>query len=112
LTKILKKIKSYESLVLSLFIGDNFVEKLEDLSELEECFAHLRLDESVESALSSKRVKEDEELIKKREEAHNVLFDFLTSLLTRQNSSLRHSVNFVFKAFCAEMNTASLTNFI
>ena len=45
-------------------------------------------------------------------ESTPILFDFLISLLTRQNKSLRDITNFTYKAFCLEMDMNTLENVI
>jgi hypothetical protein len=40
------------------------------------------------------------------------LFDFLISLLTKQQSFLREIANFAFKQFCTQLSPASLMNML
>ncbi len=94
------KIKSFEKLVLvlALLIPQNPAESKEDLTEMQKCF-EIVLKHEILASLSSKRVKRSEDQEYTLEEALNVLFDFLISLLARQNSTLRDVTNIFFKAF-------------
>jgi len=47
-----------------------------------------------------------------KQEALNVLFDFLIALLTKPQSFLRDVANFTFKQFCSEISPKALVNMI
>jgi len=73
------------------------------------CFDKLGIDQD---SVGSKRAKKDKKNNKDKEEALQVLFDFLISLLTKKHSFLRDIANFVFKQFCHDISMASLNNMI
>jgi hypothetical protein len=109
-----KKAVGFEMLVfvIALFCPVAPDEAREDLAELEMSFEKIGLEREIKEAITGKRVKVSEEEEAERAKAHQILFDFLISLLTRQNSTLRDITNFTFKAFCSEMNEGSLENIL
>ena len=111
---VFKKVVGLEILVfaLALFCPVAPEEARDDLTEIEQCYSRMALEQEIEEARTGKRVKLSEEEEEDKENAYQVLFDFLISLLTRQNSTLREITNFTFKAFCSEMNEGSLQNIL
>lgn len=110
---IFKKAAGLEILVyvLALFCPVAPEETQEDLTEIQLSYEKIDLESEIELAKVGKRqkvVKGDDE----RDQAYQILFDFLISLLTRQNSTLREITNFTFKAFCHELNQGSLSNIL
>lgn len=82
-------------------------ETLAELEELKACYANLGLKEITASHKKAKKEDSDN-----RQEAHGVLIDFLTSLLTKPQSYLRDVVNNCFKHFCATMDHESLDSIL
>lgn len=78
---------------------------------MQKCF-EIVLKHEILASLSSKRVKRSEDQECTLEEGLNVLFDFLISLLARQNSTLRDVTNIFFKAFSGQLSTMSLKNML
>jgi len=111
---VFKKVVGFEILAfaLALFCPVTPDETKEDLNELEICYEKIALEQEVIEASSGKRVKLSEDAQADKLMAYQVLFDFLISLLTRQNSTLRDITNFTFKAFCCDMSEGSLTNIL
>eukprot|EP00347_Sterkiella_histriomuscorum_P004007 403362109 len=87
-------------------------ETQQDIEEMKVCFQKLKLTENIPTGKdsSNKRAKKDGKQSEEQEEALQVLFDFLISLLTKQQSFLREIANFAFKQFCSQISTASLMN--
>ena len=108
-----KKLIGLEILVfaLALFCPVNPDESKEDLEELKICYQKIELEQETEEARKGKRTKTSEDNDDK-DKAYQILFDFLISLLTRQNGTLRDITNFTFKAFCSELNEGSLQNML
>jgi hypothetical protein len=80
------------------------------LTEIKKCF-EIVLRNEILLCLSAKKMK-NQEAKEDLQEGLNVLFDFLISLLARQNSVLRDITNIFFKAFSAQLSTASLKNML
>ena len=110
---VFKKLIGLEILVfaLALFCPVSPDDAKEDLEEIKTCYQKINLEQETEEARKGKRAKFDEEEGDK-EKAYQILFDFLISLLTRQNGTLRDITNFTFKAFCHELNEGSLQNML
>ena len=111
---VFKKVVGLEILVyaLALFSPVTPEEAKEDLTEIQLSYEKIDLNQEIKEAQSGKRMKIVEEDVGEKEQAYQILFDFLISLLTRQNSTLREITNFTFKAFCSEINQGSLTNIL
>lgn len=111
---VFKKVVGLEILVyaLALFSPVTPEEAKEDLTEIQLSYEKIDLNQEIKEAQSGKRMKIVEEDVGEKEQAYQILFDFLISLLTRQNSTLREITNFTFKAFCSEINEGSLTNIL
>mmetsp|Transcript_26077 Transcript_26077/g.30094 ORF Transcript_26077/g.30094 Transcript_26077/m.30094 type:complete len:346 (-) Transcript_26077:31-1068(-) len=111
--EVFSKVVGLEILVytLALFSPIAPEEAKEDLEELQMSFSKIELEAEANEARKNKRTKlhetEDE-----KDKAYQILFDFLISLLTRQNGTLREITNFTFKSFCSELNEGSLKNMI
>jgi hypothetical protein len=111
---LFKKIAGLEILVfaLALFAPVSPEETKEDLTEIQLSVEKIALEDEIEHARAGKTLKLSPEAQEEKNQAYQIFFDFLISLLTRQNSTLRDITNFTFKAFCHEMNDGSLNNII
>jgi hypothetical protein len=110
---IFKKAAGLEILVyvLALFCPIAPEETQEDLQEIQLSYEKIALEDEIELAKVGKTQKVAKDDVE-RDQAYQILFDFLISLLTRQNSTLRDITNFTFKAFCHELNSGSLSNIL
>ncbi len=100
--------KLFLSLVLMTALPDDNLEQLgeqlEEIVDLKESFKNLKIGE-----VSKKKAKVDSE---DKTQALKVLFDILTAQLMKQQSFMREMANYVFKQFCAELDSESLANLI
>lgn len=109
----------FNNLALLLLQPDMFEEIENDIDELKICFQKLGLtttsDENSGKRSKKKRQKQATPTTKsniEKEEALNVLFDFLIALLTKPQSFLRDVANFTFKQFCSQISPKALVNMI
>uniref|UniRef100_A0A7S3KP36 Uncharacterized protein n=1 Tax=Euplotes crassus TaxID=5936 RepID=A0A7S3KP36_EUPCR len=111
---VFKKVVGLEILVyaLALFSPVTPEETKEDLTEIQLSYEKINLEHEIGEAFTGKRTKMTEQQEEEKDQAYQILFDFLISLLTRQNSTLREITNFTFKAFCSELNEGSLANIL
>ena len=79
-------------------------EQLEEIVDLKESFKNLKIGE-----VATKKAKQNTE---DKTQALKVLFDILTAQLMKQQSFMREMANYVFKQFCAELDSESLANLI
>lgn len=103
----------FNNLALLLLQPDMFEEIENDIDELKICFQKLGITTSDQSGKSSKKKsKATPTKSAEKEEALNVLFDFLIALLTKPQSFLRDVANFTFKQFCSQISPKALVNMI